>query len=168
MDDATWTALTLTIVLTLGSGALTWLAFRRRGLPAGLLGAAITLLFPAAYLTRTLRMFADIAGSVSSWATSLVLSPTVWLGIALAGVSVVLFGTSRALASRDIGTRRPVDGRGGPAAAPGAPARDELPASRRPASKGAGKGGKGAPQGEPAIDDELADIEAILRKRGIS
>ena len=149
MDDATWTALTLTVVLTTLGAAGTWLAFRRRGLPAGLLGLAITLLFPAAYLTRTLRMFADIAGSVASWATSLVFSPSVWIGIVLAGTSVVLFATSRALGARELGTR-------------GTPRRAAVPdagSTRAVSATGAR---------EPAVDDDLADIEAILRKRGIS
>lgn len=145
VDEVTWGALTLT--LTAVAGLWTWFAFRRRGLASGLRGAAFTLLPAAAWLTGTMEMFTEIGGSVADWATGLALSPVVWVGIVLAGLSVVLFGASSALRSR---------GRGGrPAAVEGdQPRRTLPPAQGRPA--------------EPVLDDDLADIEAILRKRGIT
>lgn len=138
MDEVTWGALTLT--LTALGAVWTWLAFRRRGLAAGLRGAAFTLLPPAAFLTGTLEMFTEIGGSVADWATHLVLSPVVWLGIALAGLSVVLFVVSGALRSRQLssGEDRP----------------SELKAPDQKTT--------------PVVDDDLAEIEAILRKRGIT
>ena len=139
MDEVTWGALTLT--LTALGAVWTWLAFRRRGLAAGLRGAAFTLLPPAAFLTGTLEMFTEIGGSVADWATHLVFSPMVWLGIVLAGVSVVLFVVSGALRSRQLSA-----GETGPR---------ELKA---PDQKKAG----------PVVDDDMAEIEAILRKRGIT
>lgn len=159
MDDQGATFAALTVTLTVVSALLTWVAYRRRGVPAGLTGAGVTLLFPAAYLTRTLRMFSRIVDAVVDWATTLVLSPAVWAGIVLAGLAVVLLGTARALKARDVGTRR-----GG-----------------RPRSSGGSDDGRGSSptgevrgsrrsKGEPAMsdDDDLADVEAILRKRGIS
>ena len=146
VDDVTWGALTL--ALTGLGAAWTWFAFRRRGLASGLRGAGFTLLPLAALMTGTLEMFTEIGGSVADWATSLVFSPVVWLGIVLAGISVVLFGVSGALRER---------GRGGPAetkAAGKADSKGELPPSKT--------------KGEPLLDDDMADIEAILRKRGIT
>ena len=138
MDEVTWGALTLT--LTALGAVWTWLAFRRRGLAAGLRGAAFTLLPPAAFLTGTLEMFTEIGGSIADWATHLVLSPVVWLGIVLAGLSVVLFVVSGTLRSRQLssGEARP----------------SELNASDQKTT--------------PVVDDDLAEIEAILRKRGIT
>ena len=134
----TWAALTLT--LTAMGAVWTWFAFRRRGAASGLRGAAITLLPPAAFLTGTLEMFTEIGGSVADWATSLVFSPVVWLGIVLAGVSVALFGVSGALRARQD---------------PGAEKRPgELTSPGRSSA--------------PAVDDDMAELEAILRKRGIS
>jgi MFS superfamily sulfate permease-like transporter len=147
VDDVTWGALTLT--LTLLGGIWTWKAFRRRGPASGLRAAGFTLLPAAAWLTHTLQLFTEILGAVGDWATSLVFNPFTWLGIALAGVSVVLFGASSFLSARQLGGR------------PDRPARElgaGKPAAGKPAS------GKGA----PAIDDDLAEIEALLRKRGIS
>jgi hypothetical protein len=151
VDEVTWGALTLT--LTAIGAVWTWFAFRRRGLASGLRGAAFTLLPPAAFLTGTLEMFTEIGGSVADWATHLVFSPVVWLGIVLAGVSAVLFGVSGALRAREGGDAKPRKGlaEGGSAKAAGG---RELPASGR--------------KGEPAIDDDMAEIEAILRKRGIT
>jgi hypothetical protein len=149
VDEVTWGALTLT--LTAIGAVWTWFAFRRRGVASGLRGAAFTLLPPAAFLTGTLEMFTEIGGSVADWATHLVFSPVVWLGIVLAGVSGVLFVVSGALRARqgsDAETPRGVE-TGGSARAGG-----ELKASGR--------------KGEPVIDDDMAEIEAILRKRGIT
>jgi hypothetical protein len=94
-----------------------------------------------------MEMFTEIGGAVGDWATHLVLSPVVWAGIVLAGLSVLLFGVSGALRER---------GRGGkPGAVPGRGKQDKaLPRAGGPAA--------------PPLDDDMADIEAILRKRGIT
>lgn len=144
MDDATWFAFALTLTLLLGIGA--YVAFRRRGLGAGLTGAGLTLLPMAAYLTRTLRMFTRIGDAVVDWAASLVFSPTVWVGLGLAGVAVALLGAGRLLRRRN------------PSSAPQVGRRSDRPASL----PGGAAGGASAPP-----DDDLADIEALLRRRGI-
>lgn len=148
MDDVTWGALTLT--LTLLGGLWTWLAFRRRGLASGLRGAAFTLLPAAAWLTGTLDMFTEIGGSVADWATHLVFSPIVWAGLVLAGTSVALFGLSGALRKRGLGATR---GSGAEQVAARGPGK-AFPPSRGPAA--------------PPLDDDMADIEALLKKRGIT
>ncbi|HEV7876229.1 MAG TPA: hypothetical protein VGP00_06115 [Nocardioides sp.] len=142
MDDVTWGALTLT--LTLLGGIWTWLAFRRRGVASGLRAAGFTLLPTAAWLTHTLQLFTEILGAVGDWATSLVFNPFTWLGIMLAGVSVLLIGVSGFLSSRQLGQK----------------------AARKERRIGPGK--PAAADRGPAIDDDLAEIEALLRKRGIS
>jgi hypothetical protein len=147
VDDVTWTALTLT--LTLLGGIWTWFAFRRRGLAAGLRGAGITLLPLAAYLTDTLRMFTRIVDAVSDWAVRLAFSPTVWAGVVLAGIGVALIVVAGLIDAR-------TDTR--PAARAGRRS-DALPGSTKAGTKG-GAGGTG--------DKELDEIEALLRRRGIS
>lgn len=149
MDDVSYGALAL--ALTLVAGVATWFAYQRRGLGAGLKGAGITLLPIAAYLTRTLRMLGEVADAIGDWATRLVLSPVVWTGIAVAGVAVLLFGAGRVVEARGGGaprTRtRPAKVRGPEQLEPQAPA-----AGRSPAP----------------VDDDLADIEALLKNRGIT
>ena len=152
IDSSTWQAVGLTLsVVGLVLSALLW---KRRGAAAGLRGVAWSLLPAAAGLTGTLRLVWDIGDSVVSWATRLVFSPVVWAGIVLAGVSVVLFVISGAMRAR---------GRGGAAKAAGSakavgPTGDDrqLPAKRS------------SRKAEPAAqDDDMDDIEAILRKHGI-
>ncbi|MBU2073424.1 MAG: cellulose synthase [Actinobacteria bacterium] len=147
MDDAAWTALAL--ALTIVGGLYTWRAHRRRGLAAGMRGAGLTLLVPAAWLTDTLRMFTRIVDAVGDWALGLVFSPLVWVGVVLGGVGALLLVVSGILTSRQLGTT-PRSGTG-----PAGATKEVGPAERRAKS-------------EPAIDDDLADIEALLRRRGIS
>ena len=156
MDDVTWGVLTLS--LTVVGGLYTWIAYQRRGVAAALKGAGITMLPLAAWLTNTLQMFTRIVDAVADWATRLVFSPSVWLGVVLAGLGVLVFGTGRLLESRGIGTR---------GVAP------KEPRATRKAAAGDSPGKAGLPPGRraesaPIVDDDLADIEAILRKRGIT
>jgi hypothetical protein len=143
VDDAAWAALTLS--LTVAGGIWTWFAFRNRGLTSGTRALGFTLLPLAAYLTKTLQMFTGIAQEIGDWATHLVFSPVVWLGVVLAGISVVLIVGSGRIRARQVGSA-PTAGKA------------ELPA--------AGPGRKGRPA--VAEDDDMAEIEALLRKRGIS
>ncbi len=145
MSDATWAALTAT--LTLLCVLWTVYAFRNRGVASGLRGAGFTLLPAAAYLTGTLELFTEVGQSVLDWATHLVFSPIVWAGVALGGMSLLLFMVSTGLRER---------GRGGPPAVTG-----KQPTEKR-------KLNKSSQQAPAVMDDDMADIEAILRKRGIS
>ncbi len=148
-DTVTWQA--LTAILTAAALTATVLLWRRRGPVAGLRMLAVALLPAAAYLTGTLRVLWEIGDAVVRWATRLVLSPTVWLGIALAVAALALFVLAGALGRRRAG------------AGHGSRRRQVSPPSRRPA------GGPGASSGGTAgEDDDLADIEAILERHGIS
>lgn len=140
IETTTWVALggTLTL-LGLVASAVVW---KRRGATAGLRGAAWSLLPLAAGLTGVLRLGADIVDAVSSWAVRLVFSPTVWLGVMVAGVSGALFVVSGFLRRRGVGRTR----------------------ERRP--RRAAVETQGAkPAADLGLDD---DIEAILKKHGIS
>jgi hypothetical protein len=141
VDDVAWGVLTLG--LTLLGGIYTWFAFKRRGLAAGLRGAGLTLLPLAAYLTKTLQMFSRIADAITDWAADLVFSPRVWLGVVVAGAAVVLYVAGRALDRRK-GSRggKPKQVKGETPRAVGGTTTDD--------------------------DDDMADIEAILRSRGIT
>lgn len=141
IDTTTWVVLGLT--LTLLGLVVSVFVWRARGAGAGLRAVAWSLLPAAAGLTGVLRLLADIGGSIGGWAVRLVFSPVVWLGIVLAGLAVVLFAVSAALRRRS-GRR--------PAAGP--------PAVKGKAAGGAAAGGDDL--------DNIDDIEAILRKHGIS
>ncbi len=145
MDDVSWGA--LAAALTVLGGLYTWFAYRRHGFAAGLRGAGITLLPAALWLTDTLELLGDIGSSVGGWVADFVFSPAAWVGIILAGVAVVCWVVAGVLAARGVGAR--------PAAEGGAP--QELPKAR-------------GQKAQPAIagDAEMDEIEALLRKRGIT
>jgi hypothetical protein len=128
----------LGLLLTLLGLLVSVVVWRRRGMTAGLRAVAWSLLPAAAGLTGTLKLIWEIGNDVVSWAAHLVFSPVVWLGIVTAGVSLMLFAVTAAMRSRS----------GGKAA------RDSEGTTALPSA--------------PAEDDDMADIEAILRKHGIS
>jgi hypothetical protein len=144
----TITGVVLTLVL-LGLVPLVW---RRWGAITGLHVVAFALL-PAAFgMTGLLTLIGRLGRAIGSFATHLVFSPTVWFGFALIGASVLIEALARALRSRGVGTQ------GGSAAEPArsGPAVGTKPRAVEPARR------------KPAADDEFADIEEILRRRGIS
>ncbi len=116
-----------------------WMAWRRRGVASGLRGAAWSLLPLAAYLTGAVEMLWRIGTAVADWVSGFVFSPRVWSGVVVVGLSATLFLLSGALRRRAPSSQRAV----------------KAPPSR----------GSVAP-GKP--DDEFAEIEEILRRRGIS
>ena len=152
MDDASWLAWTAT--LTVLGAVWTVYAFRNRGAASGLRGAGLALLPAAAYLTGTLEMFTEIGSSVADWATHLVFSPKVWVGVVLAGLAALCLFVSGVLRER---------GRGG--------AEQSAPKKRRKRKQDGGppvvERGRHS-KGEPVLDDDMSDIEAILKKRGIN
>ena len=152
VDGTTWAA--LTAALTVAGAIWTWIAFQRRGAANGLRALGFTLLPAAAWLTGTLEMVVEIAGSVTDWATSLVFNVMTWTGVGLAGLAMLLLVVSGFIRDRQLARAQ---------AAGGTPATtDARPTGRRelPPTSARTKGGS-------PIDDEMADIEALLRKRGI-
>jgi hypothetical protein len=137
--DIDW--LPLTAGLAVVGALVAWYAWRRRDAAAGLRALAWALVPLAAYLTGVLRLLWDIAGAVVRWAIGLVFSPIVWFGVGLAGLSFVLFVVSGLLRRR-------------------------RPQRATPAAEGRNKPAVGS-RGTAATD-EFADIEELLRRRGIS
>lgn len=150
LDTITWQA--LTVALTLVGLVTTGLVWRRRGAVAGLRMLALSLLPAAAYLTGTLRLVWEIADAVVSWALRLTFSPSVWIGMVLAGVAVTLLVVTSALRRGGAGRSHPPRGDDGTPALRGEPERAAVRRSARPA----------------VGDEDLDDIEAILKKHGIS
>lgn len=141
--------------LTLIGLIATWFAWRRRGLNAGVRGVAWSLLPVSLYLTGLLELLWEVLQSSVDWITSLIFSPSVWAGVALLGVSVVLYVISGLVKSRTAAPK--ADKQEKPTVA------GELPktASAKPASAKAGK--KKAEQSE-----EFDEIEDILKRHGIN
>ncbi len=157
-DSATWSA--VGAALTAVGLALSVVAWRRRGATSGLRGVAWSLLPLAAALTGLLRVVWEVSDAVASWAVRLVFSPVVWAGIVVAGVSATLFVVSGFLRRRT--PRRPSRKERRAAGATGS---SPAVTAQRPAPASSGSP---ATASAPAEDDDMADIEAILKKHGIS
>jgi hypothetical protein len=148
----------LTLLGLIGS----WTAWRRRGAAAGTRGVAWSLLPVSLYLTGLLELVWDVVRSAVSWVTHLIFSPTVWAGVALFGVSVVLYvvsGVARGRTPKKTAQSKPASPAGeltatGPAPASAAPAKAAKPA----------KGSKGKQQESSEFDE----IEDILKRHGIN
>ena len=175
---------------------LSYLVMRRRGLRSGLRGAAWSLLPLAAYLTGAVKMFWKIGVAIGDFATGFVLSTRVWSGIAVAGLAGVLFLVSGGLRRRRTRVKRGADADGvagdaiaaagrratqpratqpggtqpgatQPGTLPALPGRATQPASTpRPAP--AKLPVRRKPTADDLGDDDMRDVEEILRRRGIS
>ncbi len=143
MDDVSRGALALS--LTVLGGIYTWWALRHRGVTAAVRAAGITLLPIAAWMTGLLEVFGDVADTFTHWFTRLVFSPTVWLGVIIFVVAIVLIGGAN-IVSRRV---------------------DPKP-SKAQRKAGKPKAVAATTHPDPLIDDEMAEIQAILKKRGIS
>jgi hypothetical protein len=145
---------------------LSYVAMRRRGLAAGLRGAAWSLLPLAAYLTGAIEMFWKMGAAIGDFAKGFVFSAQVWAGIAVAGVAAVLFVVSGRLRRRRLKQGQDKQAAGVKTAAPG---RELAPRATAPAPAPAGtpvKARKG--KSVPDDDDDLGDVEDILRRHGIT
>jgi hypothetical protein len=131
-----------TAVTVLGLVA-SWAAVRKRGMASGMRGAAWSLVPLGAYLTGLTKFLAD-----------LVFSPVKWAGVIVLALGGVLYMTSGVMLRRGGGTSS-VDS--GEKKAGGAPKR--APAGGTP---------KAVEKRQPAADADLAEIEEILKNRGIS
>jgi hypothetical protein len=165
---------------------LSYAVLRRSGTRAALRVAALSLLPIAAYLTGAIEMFWKIGVAIGQFGTGFAFSTTKWVGIGVTGLAIALFlaagGREARRAAKD--KRRAARARqdeGGevtaangrrdalagpsPTATRGVPAnRAPVPATRQPEAPA--KASRKAAQSHDD-DDDLKDIEDILRKRGI-
>ena len=180
-SDFYW--LPLTAGLTILGLVLSYLTYRRRGLRPALMGTAISLLPIAAYLTGATEMLWKIGVAIGQFGTGFVFSPEKWAGIGVTGLAVALFlaagGRSRRRAAREARQARRAEEN---PAAEGRTAQAGLGTADRtralatrgaapaavPADRTAAQpSGKASRKQAPPADDDMRDIEEILRKRGI-
>ena len=167
--------------LTILGLVLSYLTYRRRGLRPALMGTAWSLLPIAAYLTGEIEMLWKVGAAIGQFGTGFVFSPAKWAGIGVTGLAVALFlaagGRQRRKAAREARRAAKADRARERAAAEGRPADAGLAAPDRtkalattrgadrpavPADRPAGRSSR-----RPPADDDMKDIEDILRKRGI-
>jgi hypothetical protein len=189
-DSFVW--LPICVGLTAVGLVISYYYGRRHGRLSMMRGAAWSLLPLAAYLTGSIEMFWKIGVAIGHYADGFFFSPEKWAGIAVAGAAAVLFtsthGKSRRRAARlarraaraerkkaagsddEAGVAGAAGAAGalGQAGPTGTRALDTLTRTQpaKTQAQPAAKSGK-APAKSAAADDDMKDIDEILRKRGL-
>jgi hypothetical protein len=115
-------------------------------------GVAWSLLPIAMWLTNSVGLVGRIGSAIVRFGTAFVFSPKAWLGVILVGISVLLFLISGGIPLVG-GTRKRNKARRQKARdSEREPAAITRPQAQSPA---------------PSADDDLGDVEEILRRRGI-
>lgn len=128
--------------------------WRNRGAVFGLRWFSVALLPAGLALTGLLTLVGRVGNAVTAFFGRSVFSPTVWMGYALIGAAVVGWLVARAVRSR--GEDAPGSQRVEPRTPP--------PSVGKAATPGLGRS---EPSRITTGDEDFAEIEAILRRRGI-
>lgn len=139
---------------------ITALAWRRGNRGRVIQGIGVVIAPIALYFAGLLTLVWNAVVAVVGWAARIVFTPLVWLGISMLGVCVVLWVVGGIVAKRTGGKAKSEDG-----AKPVTDGKPKAVAGGKPAAKQQ-KQAAPAKQADP-IDDDLAEIEALLKKRGI-
>ena len=144
--------LPLCVGLTLLGVIATGIAWRRGNKGRVVQGVGLALAPIALYFSGVLRLLWNGIVAIGSWAAKIIFSPAVWFGLSLLGLCLVLWVVGGFLARRF-------------------PAKNSAQFTRTsaagtlPAPAGGGSKSK-QPQRAP-IDEDMAEIEALLKSRGI-
>jgi hypothetical protein len=148
--------LPLCVGLTLLGIIATGIAWRRGNKGRVVQGVALALVPIALYFSGLLRLLWNAIVAFGTWASTLVFSPAIWFGMALLGLCVVLWVVGGFVARRsaprtnETKETKAASGRSTTAAVPAK-----------------GQSGRAPARKEPEVDPELAEIEALLKSRGI-
>ena len=141
------------IAVTVAGLILSGIAWRKKGARSGIRGVAWSLLPIAAWLTHALPLIGRIVSAIVQFAGAVALSPRVWLGVILVGVSAVLFLVSGGIPL--VGWRKRHKA-----------AKNQPPAGGTPTAAVERPRGKSTAKAD--AEDDLADVRDILKKHGIS
>ena len=142
--------LPLCVGLSLLGVIATGLAWRRGNKGRVIQGVGLALAPIALYFSGLLRLLWNAAIAFGTWASKIIFSPAVWFGLSLLGLCIVLWVVGGMVARRS----------------PAAKSKDvsaQSTANALPAKKGTAK----TARTQPPIDEEMAEIEALLKSRGI-
>ncbi len=161
--------------LTLVGVLLVVLAFRRARRGRALQMLALALLPAALYLTGLLQLVWDAVVAVVRWAGSNVFDLASWVGFGILGLCLVLWVVGGVVARRSPSAKEVRAARAAKASG-SAPAEvgsgrtsartTGTPAASRVSSSKASQASSAKPQPAPQ-DDDMAEIEALLKSRGI-
>jgi hypothetical protein len=156
--------LPLCVGLTLLGIIATGIAWRRGNKGRVVQGVAVALAPVALYFSGLLRLIWNGVVAVGSWASGVIFTPSIWFGLSLLGLCIVLWVVGAMVARRFPGKGKQKKGaktgRAAAAVPTAAGAGGGRPTSGRPVTSG-----KTATK--PPVDDDMAEIEALLKSRGI-
>ena len=138
--------LPLCVGLALLGVIATGIAWRRGNKGRVVQGVALALAPIALYFSGLLRLLWNGIVAVGTWASTLIFSPAIWFGMALLGLCLVLWIVGGFIARRSRPSTKAVSTQSSAAA---------LPATKL------------AARNQPPVDEEMAEIEALLKSRGI-
>jgi len=154
--------LPLCVAIALIGIVLAGLAWRRGNKGRVVQAAALVVIPFGLYLTGLLSVLWEFVVNVVRWAVHLVFSPLHWIGFGVIALSIVLFVVGALLAR--FGSSAATKVKAGARSVSGQSAA-ALPKSGTAGSKPRGKAVAG--KLDPDVDPELAEIEALLKSRGI-
>jgi hypothetical protein len=161
MPDANTVLLPICVGLALLGVIGTGLAWRKGNKGRVVQGIAFAITPVGLYFTGLLGVVWNMVTDIVGWAVRLAFSPLVWMGFGLLALSVVLFVVGGVAAKR---------------LGPGKAAQRRAEGAKKPAvgsdrqssgKQSSGKQQAGASSTEPPIDDEMKEIEELLKSRGI-
>ena len=152
--------LPLCVALGLLGAVVAVIAFARGRRGRGLQAVAFALASVALYLTGLLRLVWDAVVAVVRWATGNVFDLTAWVGFGVLALSIVLWVVGGVL-----GRRRRRIAKAAPAGAPVQPVTTGKTTGTTAVK--AQPAGRKTAQPAPAQDEDMAEIEALLKSRGI-
>lgn len=140
------------------------LAGRRGRAGRAVQGVALALAPVALYFSGLLRLAWNGVVAVVDWASHVILSPLVWFGLSLLALCIVLWVVGGVVARRT-----PRRSRKPETAAPAAGRTTRAPVITTGASKGTSTNTSKKATRQPGapVDDDMAEIEALLKSRGI-
>ena len=145
--------LPLCVGLTLLGVIATGIAWRRGNKGRVVQGIGLALAPIALYFSGLLRLLWDAIVAIGSWASKIIFSPAVWFGLSLLALCLVLWVVGGIVARRSPAAKAKALAK--------ADGKQALPAKSSKAT--AAKTTRSA----PPIDDDMAEIEALLKSRGI-
>jgi hypothetical protein len=143
--------LPLCVGLSLLGVIATGIAWRRGNKGRVIQGVGLALAPIALYFSGLLRLLWNAAVAFGTWASKIIFSPAVWFGLSLLGLCIVLWVVGGFIGRRS-------------SAAKSNEVSAQSTSGALPAKKAAGKQGRSQ---QPPIDEEMAEIEALLKSRGI-
>jgi hypothetical protein len=159
MPAADAVLLPLCVGLTLVGVVVALFAFRRGKRGRAVQGLALALAPVGLYFTGLLRLVWDAVVALVRWATGNVFDLGAWVGFGVLALSIVLWVVGGVLARRSRRAAKAVP------TAPTAPTKQgQVGSGKVPAGKTPARRPAAAPTEQ---DDDMAEIEALLKSRGI-